>query len=73
MAQTDREEVEVSTEFCKNCGAFYRVTLRHTDTRAHDWYNCAVCGQLLMEWDSSDTPSFTLVLPSPNYPPRKPR
>ena len=73
MGQAGWDEAEVGTELCRNCGAVYQVTLRRGARRTHDWYNCAVCGRLLMEWDSSDAPCFTLVGPRPNYPPRKPR
>ena len=69
----DREVSDVGTEMCRDCGAVYEVTMRRNPARSHDWYNCAVCGRLLMEWDSSESPSFRLVGPAPGYPPRKPR
>ena len=68
-----RDDEEVGVEMCRNCGAVYHVVLHKIPTRARDWYNCAVCGRLLMEWDSSDAPCFTLVGPGPGHPPRKPR
>ena len=73
MGRPKWEEAEVGTEMCRNCGAVYHIVVRRRPSRSHDWYNCAICGQLLMEWDSSDAPCFTLVGPSPGYPPRKPR
>jgi len=69
----DPDVFDVGMEMCKSCGAVYQVTFRQNPMRSHDWYNCAVCGRLLMEWDSSSTPCFTLMGPGPGFPPRKPR
>ena len=73
MVQPQNEEVEVGSEICRSCGALYHVVMRRAPMRCHDWYNCAVCGHLMMEWDSTDAPCFTLISASPGYPPRKPR
>ncbi|HEX6984590.1 MAG TPA: hypothetical protein VF170_04400 [Planctomycetaceae bacterium] len=73
MGQPRWDEAEAGVEMCRSCGALYHVTLRRNPTRARDWYNCAVCGRLLMEWDSTESPCFTLVGPGPGYPPKKPR
>jgi hypothetical protein len=57
----DDDDSDIGTETCKNCGSVYHVTLSRQGTRARDWYNCSVCGRVLMEWDSNETPSFTLI------------
>ncbi len=73
MSQPKGDEVDLGTEMCHDCGAMYHVVIRRRPVREHDWYNCAVCGRLLMEWDSSNAPCFQLVGIKPTYPPRKPR
>ncbi len=57
----DDDVPDAGTETCKVCGSMYHVTLNRGQTRMRDWYNCAVCGQMLMEWDSNETPCFTLI------------
>lgn len=59
--QVDDGFSEVGTETCKICGAVYHITMNRGEVRVHDWFNCAVCGRMLMEWDSNETPSFTLL------------
>lgn len=59
--QNDDHDTETGIETCPSCGSVYEVTINHGERRMHDWYNCLVCGRVLMEWDSSETPRFTLV------------
>lgn len=73
MGQSRRDEAEVGIEMCRNCGATYRVTIGRRPAARHDWYNCAVCGRLLREWESSEFPRYTLLGGGPGFPPRKPR
>jgi hypothetical protein len=57
----DEDDWDVGIETCPSCGSMYEVTINQGERRAHDWYNCVVCGRMLMEWDSSETPCFTLI------------
>lgn len=73
MGQSCGDDAGAGTMMCRNCGALYHVEVCERNVAVHDWYNCAICGRLLKEWDSARSPRFTLLGPGPGYPPRKPR
>lgn len=73
MGRSLSDEAGSGTEMCLNCGAMYHVEICERSVPTRDWYNCAICGRLLKEWDSFRSPRFTLLGPGPGYPPRKAR
>lgn len=52
---------DAGVEICKNCGTQYSVTITRFPCRDHDTFNCTVCGDLLKEWNSTNSLSFSLI------------
>ena len=45
---------------CQSCGAVYKVTIQRFPTKEHDRFHCEVCGELMEEWNSTESKSFAL-------------
>lgn len=45
----------------EGCGARYKVTIHRFPMREHDKAHCQKCGEVMKEWNSTESPSFTLI------------
>jgi hypothetical protein len=55
------EKPAVTTFACPTCGALYEVTVQHLSMRDEGHAGCFVCRQVMVRWDSTHVPFFTLV------------
>jgi transcription elongation factor Elf1 len=46
---------------CPHCGAFYHVSCMKICDRKRASAKCIVCDKVMLTWNSSRVPSFTLV------------
>ena len=54
-------EAGKAEDFTCECGAVYAVTVRRFPARDSDSADCSVCGQKMAEWNSTYSPSFSLI------------
>lgn len=45
---------------CERCGSIYSVEIRLFPLKDSDSFKCVVCGHLMLKWNCTRTPSFTL-------------
>jgi hypothetical protein len=60
MVQTWQKE-QRPNETCTKCGAVYAVTVTRFPCRDQDSFHCKVCGQLMNEWNDTESPSYRLI------------
>jgi hypothetical protein len=49
------------SETCDKCGAVYSVTVTRFPMRDKDSFNCNVCGNLMDQWNSTESKSYSLI------------
>lgn len=52
---------DAGNETCGKCGAVYSVVVTRFPMRDKDSFTCNVCGNLIDEWNSTESKSYTLV------------
>ena len=54
-------EENAGIKICAHCGAKYKITITRYPSKDSDSANCQKCGKLLESWNSTESPSFTLI------------